>query len=158
MILLNSKQTIEINGGERGVAFIEFALVIPPLLLLCTFVFDFGMAIDRYLTLTRISYEAARYGSQLGGLESQTVSQATWDASTDRPPIHTRLRERIIKLVDENDLALRDIEIETSLKTTAASNSIVEISITSRYQSFFTQVGTIPLSVEARAPYLYPGA
>lgn len=157
MRLLSSKQKSETNSGERGVAFTELAIVLPPLMLLCAFVFDFGMAIDRYLTLTRISYEAARYGAQLGGLEALTFSQQNWDPLAVRPQIHEELHERIDQLVIANELALSNIRVVTSLQTGAVPDFIVEVSITGDYQSFFDQVGTIQLGVVSRAPFLYPG-
>jgi Flp pilus assembly protein TadG len=50
-------------GGERGQAMVEFALVLPLLLLLIFGIFDFGRAINYWIDATHMSNEAARYAS-----------------------------------------------------------------------------------------------
>ena len=50
-------------GGERGQAMVEFALVLPLLLLLIFGIFDFGRAINYWIDATHMSNEAARYAA-----------------------------------------------------------------------------------------------
>jgi Flp pilus assembly protein TadG len=47
--------------GQRGVAIVEFALILPLLLTLIIFVAEFGRAIMYYNTLTKSVRDAARY-------------------------------------------------------------------------------------------------
>lgn len=49
------------KGRQKGVALIEFALILPMLLLLSFITVEFGRAIWQYNTLTKSVREAARY-------------------------------------------------------------------------------------------------
>ena len=51
---------------ERGAELIEFALVLPLILILLMGIFDFGLAFQRYEVITN----AAREGARLGSLEA----------------------------------------------------------------------------------------
>ena len=59
------------NRKQRGVAIVEFALVLPFLLLLTFITTEFGRAIWEYNTLTKSARDAARY------LSTQPVDDAT---------------------------------------------------------------------------------
>ncbi|HVL75842.1 MAG TPA: TadE family protein [Noviherbaspirillum sp.] len=49
------------RAGQRGAAIIEFALILPLLLLITVITTDFGRAIYQYHTLTKSVRDAARY-------------------------------------------------------------------------------------------------
>jgi len=49
------------NKGQRGVAIVEFALILPFLLILTFITIDFGRAIWEYNTLTKAARDASRY-------------------------------------------------------------------------------------------------
>lgn len=51
---------------ERGSAAVEFALVVPILLLMIFGIIDFGRLVATYTTVRSAAREAARYGSALG--------------------------------------------------------------------------------------------
>ena len=51
------------RDGERGVAMVEFALVLPVLLLILFGIFDFGRAINYWIDATHIANETARYAA-----------------------------------------------------------------------------------------------
>jgi Flp pilus assembly protein TadG len=59
-----------LSDGEAGQSLIEFALCLPPLFLLMTGIFAFGIAIGNYVTLTNGTSEAAM---QLGISRGQTL-------------------------------------------------------------------------------------
>ena len=50
-------------ASERGQAMVEFALVLPVLLLVLFGIFDFGRAINYWIDATHLSNEAARYAA-----------------------------------------------------------------------------------------------
>ena len=56
-------RTLRFLSGKRGQALIEFALVVPFLLLLMFTMVDFGIAIDRRLVLQHAVREGARYAA-----------------------------------------------------------------------------------------------
>jgi len=66
------------RSGDRGAAAVEFALVLPLLLLLVCGIIDFGRAINAQITLT----QAARTGARLAALGQPNVATATRAAAT----------------------------------------------------------------------------
>src|SRR5262249_44765650 len=56
--------------SERGAELVEFALVLPVLLLLMTGIFDFGFLFQRYEVLTNAAREGARLASLPGYTET----------------------------------------------------------------------------------------
>ncbi len=67
------------KARDRGATAVEFALVLPLLLLLVFGIIDFGRALNAQITLT----QAAREGARL---------EALGDPSADRPGPHGRRR------------------------------------------------------------------
>jgi Flp pilus assembly protein TadG len=59
------------GAGDRGAAAVEFALLLPLLLLIIFGLIDFGRALNAQITLT----QAAREGARLDALGSYTSSQ-----------------------------------------------------------------------------------
>ena len=100
---------------QNGVALVEFALILPFLLLLSILAFDFGRAIWEYNTLTKSVRDAARYlaiqtpgtkitqarnlmvygnlsgsGAPLArGLSTSNVPDPTWQTAGSAPVINT---------------------------------------------------------------------
>ena len=64
--------------GERGSATVEFALLLPLLLLLIFGIIDFGRALNAQITLT----QAAREGVRLAAMDSSNVVSRTQAAAT----------------------------------------------------------------------------
>ena len=65
-------------GADRGAAAVEFALLLPLLLLLVFGIIDFGRAINAQITLT----QAAREGARLAALSQSNVVSRTQAAAT----------------------------------------------------------------------------
>jgi Flp pilus assembly protein TadG len=69
---------------ERGAAMVEFALVLPLLLMVLLWMFDFGKAMNYWIDETHLANEAARYaavnkspeGDDAANLESEIRDQA----------------------------------------------------------------------------------
>jgi len=72
-----------VRGGDRGAAAVEFALLLPLLLLLVFGIIDFGRAINAQITLT----QAARTGARLAALGQPNVVSATQAAATGLSPV-----------------------------------------------------------------------
>lgn len=62
--------------GERGVAAVEFALVVPILLVVLFGIIDFGFAINRYAIVNNSAREGVREAS-LGGTEAEIRAAVT---------------------------------------------------------------------------------
>lgn len=70
-------------GGDRGAVAVEFAIVLPVLLLLVFGIIDFGRALNAQVTLT----QAAREGSRLEALDQDDVESRTQAAATGLDPV-----------------------------------------------------------------------
>ena len=70
---------------DRGVAAVEFALLLPMLLLLIFGIIDFGRALNTQITLTQAAREGARLAAL--GQSSANVTSATQNAATGLTPV-----------------------------------------------------------------------
>ena len=73
------------DGLQRGQAMVEFALVLPLLLLLIFGIFDFGRAINYWIDATHMANEAARYAA-VGNTPSGCPSIASCVKAPGRQP------------------------------------------------------------------------
>jgi Flp pilus assembly protein TadG len=62
--------------GERGAAFVEFALVMPLVMVLLLGLVSAGMAWNQKLSLTHAAREGARYGATIP--RDQSFTSGTW--------------------------------------------------------------------------------
>jgi Flp pilus assembly protein TadG len=69
--------------GDRGAAAVEFALLLPVLLLIVFGIIDFGRALNAQITLT----QAAREGARLAALGEPDVVGRTQAAATGLSPV-----------------------------------------------------------------------
>lgn len=72
-----------IHRRDRGAAAVEFALLLPLLLLLIFGIIDFGRALNAQITLT----QAAREGARLAALGEPNVVSGTQAAATGLSPV-----------------------------------------------------------------------
>ncbi len=71
------------DARDRGAAAVEFALLLPMLLLLVCGIVDFGRALNAQITLT----QAAREGARLAALSEANVVSRTQTAATGLSPV-----------------------------------------------------------------------
>jgi Flp pilus assembly protein TadG len=71
--------------SESGQAAVEFALVVPVLLLLLLGIVQGGIVFHNYLTVTDAARAAARQAieARVSGITKNDVQQAAWDAAPD---------------------------------------------------------------------------
>jgi len=69
------------RDGSPGVSVVEFALVIPMLLMIIGGVVDLGMAFHTYITMVNSAREGARYGinhaADTGGIRARVLMEAS---------------------------------------------------------------------------------
>jgi Flp pilus assembly protein TadG len=107
------------NARDRGAAAVEFALLLPLLLLLIFGIIDFGRALNAQITLT----QAAREGARLEALDQPNVVSRTQAAATG--------------------LSNVSVSVVTACPVgaaTALTNAVVKVTYTF---SFITPVGSI---------------
>ena len=78
-----SRWTVRNARRDRGAAAVEFALLLPVLLLLVFGLIDFGRALNAQITLT----QAAREGARLAALGQSNVASRTQAAATGLSPV-----------------------------------------------------------------------
>jgi len=78
-------RTARNRSGDRGAAAVEFALLLPLLLLLVFGIIDFGRALNAQITLTQAAREGARLAAL--GQPSATVAARTQAAATGLNPV-----------------------------------------------------------------------
>ena len=66
--------TKRIKKSEKGQSMVEFALVLPLLLILLFGILEFGLIFNSYLTITHASREGARIAS-LGGTDAEVIAR-----------------------------------------------------------------------------------
>ena len=78
-----SRRMVRKARRDRGAAAVEFALLLPVLLLLVFGIIDFGRALNAQITLT----QAAREGARLAALGQSNVVSGTQAAATGLSPV-----------------------------------------------------------------------
>lgn len=105
------------RANDRGATAVEFALLLPILLLMVFGIIDFGRALNAQITLT----QAARTGARLAALGQPNVVSATQAAATGLSPVNV-----------------------TVTACPANANQTTAASVTASYSfSFITPVGAI---------------
>jgi Flp pilus assembly protein TadG len=83
--------------SERGQAAVEFALIVPVLLLLLLSILQGGVAFHNYLAVTDAARAAERQAivARISGVTAADVAQAAWDAAPDldKPSLKTTLSD-----------------------------------------------------------------
>ena len=112
------------GSASTGAALAELALAIPFLLIVLAGVVNLGVVLHLYLSLSRVSYEGARYGAIVPGLEvgDGWKRDNNGDLVLDGPdggavvlPGHQQLRDRIALLLDDAKLYDTEVAISTEL-------------------------------------------
>ena len=92
---MDSIPTRRTRDDERGTALIEFALVLPVLLLVFAGMFDLGMAFQRYQAVTNAAREGARMavlpGYAISDVESRVTAYLTASGVPGTPTIDVDL-------------------------------------------------------------------
>ena len=115
--------------SERGAAAVEFALVVPILLMLVCGIVDFGLAINRYAMVNSAAREGVREAS-LGATESEIRAVVTRGAATIPGTVSITVG---CKKPDE-------ITACTSWSSGMESGGLAEVTVTST-SSWITPVG-----------------
>jgi Flp pilus assembly protein TadG len=136
------------RDGERGVALVEFALILPALVLLVFGVLDFGKAINYWLDANHLANEGARWvvvNKNLGEpLNSYLRKQADTDelrtGGTDAVPspisftlcypdgnTNVGSRVRVKATVDYNWLPVLNLSVGTSTLTGSATMRLEQV-------------------------------
>jgi len=151
--------TFELSHNEKGVAAIEFVLVVPAFILITLFsVVEVGSAVIAHQEITEVAKEGARLLARTAALnESPQTSQQCEDngtgASITGERSHTIAHRRMCLLMKLHGYELDNIEIFSDYDRVGTDRDIRVVINTSRRSPVF---GTkfFPLSVERTSPHL----
>jgi Flp pilus assembly protein TadG len=104
--------------SERGAALVEFALVVPILILMMCATIDFGLVVYTLNNLTA----AVREGGRLGTVQSQ----ADWDGTAAQNAINTRVYN-YIKVMNNG---LTPAQIQALITSSKDADGVITVQIT----------------------------
>jgi hypothetical protein len=144
--------------SSAGQAVLEFAIVLPILVMILTSTFELGRALRMYLSLSRLAYEGARYASAQPGLEKGCYGPFN---ATPEPPKQKWVREVIDTLITKHVAGKQaPYVLETALSCDENGNPVednkVRVVIRSQYEPMFVLFPVVPIRVVAIGAYLYP--
>lgn len=142
--------------SEEGNALLEMAIVFPFILIIIAASVDLGRALNQYISVTRVVYEATRYAASVPSLETGTHSLADGTA----PAGHAAIQERVRVLLRSTDAL--DFEDITKLETTLSDNGgqlEVHVDIDFAFNALFNEFTMLNVqgSSKATGPYLFVG-
>ena len=145
------------TNGERGGELVEFALVLPLLLVMCLGLIEFGRAYYSYHILTKALRDGARYAAT-----GRMNSNGTWVA-TDSPSMTTKTQNVVVygksnptggdpKIL--GDLTTGNISVTPSLNS---GECYVTVSAAYSYQPLFRLVMPTAITLRPSVRMLFIG-
>jgi Flp pilus assembly protein TadG len=125
-------QALKFRGGrarERGAELVEFALVLPLLLIIIMGIIDFGLAFQRYEIITN----AAREGARLGSL------QASYSVSD----IQARVNQYCVAAQLPGGCPTGSVAVNQAVTIPVGANVLPGVSVTVTYQHQFAFLGPV---------------
>lgn len=153
-----------LGKNEAGQAIFELSIILPLLTLMIISTVDVGRALTQYLTLTRITYEGARYAASLPGLEENDSNSGGFKAPSGfTEPNQVNLHSRISKLLDDNEFRQSGIIVSTEYSGKEANEAphelltnSIRVSITVPFDAYFGAFKGLSLNATSSGPYLFP--
>ncbi|MCB0325453.1 MAG: pilus assembly protein [Bdellovibrionales bacterium] len=146
---------VESPENERGNAMIEMAICLPFILIILMASVDLGRALNEYLTITRVVYEATRFGASVSQLEA-----GAFESNSTAPAGHQAIRNRVALLLDRYGIPQEQVtRLRTELVNTGTQLE-VKVEIDWAFDAIFAQFDFMDAlgSAEATGPYLYLGS
>jgi Flp pilus assembly protein TadG len=130
---------LRLTRGERGAALVEFALVLPLLLVVIAGVVDFGFLFQRYEVVTN----AAREGARLASLPS-------YNGQT------TLIRAHVRNYVQQG-LALSNAALDATVPNTTAGVNIANVTLSYTANGNTYQIPAVSVTVNYNHTFLLLG-
>ncbi len=150
---------------QRGVAFSEFIISVPFLMVMLFGIVNLGIGLNRYYTINRIAYEGVRYAASIPQLE---VAQCATAAQLVGPPplrAHSLIRDRINILLARNGISLSDLDatylyterVPVATLGVGFTRDQVVVRLEVPFNTLFPFVGQLlpMLHSQVSGPYLY---
>ncbi len=160
----------DVSREQSGNAYVEFLLCLPFVLTILIGIVDLGRGLVLYLTLSRLSYEGARYMATLPGLtESGCLTSPSNPRCTDAS--HQAVRTRLAPIFENGLIEETQASIQTELfgpenrltvdptltgeEKTATEERVVRVTVTAPFDPLFPTFGLLhSLTAHSSGPYL----
>ena len=143
--------------GEGGLAFQEFAIALPFLVLICTSAVDIGRALNQYLVLSEVAHQGVRFASTQYNLSEMPQSEqeaCSLIPSGHLPDSVRRVRRRIIQLVVNQNIDIDNLCVWAYRDVDTGMGKNVHVQVSSGFATFFPMIRELSLNVSVAAPYL----
>lgn len=155
-----------IHGASRGAALVEFAIVVPLLIVFFLGVVDLGRALNTYMKLAQITGEGIRLAASRSLLEEGSFRNLSdtgavcESGSTGNPweecPGQWSLHSRIGRLLSLYGLDESGPEVVSVYEhTLQPDNPTVSVSITASYNGLLPLFRSLPLRTQKTGSYLF---
>ena len=156
--------------AEDGNAYVEFLLCLPFVLTILIGIVDLGRALVLYLTLSRLTYEGARYMATLPGLtEGGCLTSPASPACADSG--HEAVRTRLAPIFQDGLIQEANATIQTEVfgdtnvltvdptltgeAKTSAEQRVVRVTVSAPFEPLFPTFGLLrSLTAHSSGPYL----
>ena len=143
------------DSRERGSTMLEFAALLPVVMTILVSVIEIGNAVNQYLQISRISYEGARFGAAIAGLETGTYQHSSTAQSVR---LQRTLQTRVLTLLDDYGYDTSQALLTTAREDVLGGGTFdavsVRVSIPVR-PILFRQYSSIQFNINSSAPYLF---
>lgn len=143
----SSKVSLRYGQMSKGSVSLEALVLLPVFLFLSLGIMDLGNAFNLYFQTNRISYEGARFGAIMPGMELGACENG---CPTGVATMHRELQARIQALLGQNNIDPSSVTIRT--ERVAGTSNLMSVSISVPYSpilpgnNFLTGVRTVSQS------------
>ncbi len=143
---------------EKGASMLEFAIILPVIVILFFGVVEGGFALNTYLNLTQVAREGVRLGGKTLGLEpgaqySTSVSNGTPTYCGGK---HQAIHAVMVKFLNHHHLYqwFKTGPVITTERTSSGNGNTISVTIKGTYNGWLLLKG-IELNVKDTGPYLH---
>ena len=145
------------KSKERGTAMLEFALVLPMLLLLIFGVVDIGSALTKYMALAQVAGEGVRSAGERAGLEQGSYSDL---ADGGGQPGQYSVQSRVSSLLRFQNLKMNDMTINSAFDSvanpaTGVGPRTVSVTISGTYDGILPIFRGLTITANKSGAYLF---
>lgn len=148
--------------SDSGASLAETALCLPVLFIMLMGMVDLGRWINQFHIISSVTYEAARYGASLAGVEEGAGHTSVWDENSDpqafqgSATVAAQIKVRVSSLLQMQNVDPAYAKLKLSFDRNPTNNNI-SIEVTLPFQPIFPLLRTMVHSVHAsaNAPYLF---
>ena len=141
---------------QRGAALVEFALVVPLLVLMIVGVVDLGGALNSYMVLAQIAGEGVRSAGERAGLERGSNFVNLVDG--EFYPGQYSVQFKVNSMLRLQDLPLSGLTVRSAYYRNGGAGNperTVAVSISGTYNGILPVFRNFPINIEKQGPYLF---